>query len=82
MTIKEIELKLNVILHKELGSVEIKPTSSLIELGADSLSTMGIITEIEDVFDIDIPNKDIDDILTVEKLINYIEQKVGSNEAK
>lgn len=46
------------------------------DLGADSLDIIVLIEEFEKVFDITIPDKDIDQLLTVGDVIEYIENHV------
>lgn len=42
------------------------------DLGADSLDVVDILMSIEDEFEIEIPDGEIDNIRTVGELINYI----------
>jgi acyl carrier protein len=46
------------------------------DLGIDSLDIVEITLAIEDKFDIEIPDKDIPDIRTVDQIIKYVESKV------
>ena len=45
------------------------------DLGADSLDAVEIIMELEERFNISIPNEGLVDIKTVGDLVTYIEQK-------
>ena len=45
------------------------------DLGADSLDAVEIIMELEERFNISIPNEELVDIKTVGDLVTYIEQK-------
>lgn len=54
---------------------EVKPTSSLKgDLGLSSFDVVGIATALEDEFDIEISDRDIIKIITVQDAIDYIEQ--------
>lgn len=46
------------------------------DLGADSLDTVEMIMELEDEFDIEIPDEDIERIVTVGDAIEYIKRRV------
>ena len=45
------------------------------DLGADSLDLFEFVMELEDEFDIEISNEDVEQILTVEDAVNYITSK-------
>ena len=45
------------------------------DLGADSLDVVDLLMSIEDEFDIEIPDEEIENIRTVGDLVNYIESK-------
>lgn len=72
----KIELKIIEILMKQEGSgkpVTLKTTFE--ELNFDSLDKVEIIMDLEDEFDIEIPDKDIKKITTVLQLIKYIKTR-------
>ena len=48
------------------------------DLGADSLDTVEWVMELEEEFDISIPDEDAEKIRTVGEAISYIENKQGS----
>lgn len=51
---------------------------SIYDLGADSINRVEIITEIEELFNIEIPEIDWKDMLTsIEHMINYVTDKLG-----
>ncbi|HOQ16588.1 MAG TPA: acyl carrier protein [Defluviitaleaceae bacterium] len=55
---------------------EIKPESSFQEdLQADSLDLFQIVMALEEEFELEIPNEDIEGIKTVQDAVNYIESK-------
>ena len=46
------------------------------DLGADSLDVVDLIMSIEDEFEVEIPDEDVEGIKTVEDIVKYIEPKV------
>lgn len=46
------------------------------ELGADSLDIVELAMGIEEEFDLEIPEEKIDNIVTIEDLVRYIEKKL------
>lgn len=46
------------------------------DLGADSLDVVDLLMSIEDEFDIEIPDEEIENIRTVGELVNYIESNI------
>lgn len=62
--------------HLDLNEEEIKLQSNFQDdLGVDSLDIFEIVMEIEDEFDLEIPNEDIEEVKTVEDLVKYIDSK-------
>ena len=58
---------------------ELKPEAHFIEdLGADSLDTVELVMALEGEFGIEIPDEDAEHILTVGKLVDYLEQKLSA----
>ena len=52
-------------------------TSIADDLGADSLDVVDLLMSIEDEFEIEIPDEEIDNIKTVGELVKYIEDHVN-----
>ncbi|WP_316614925.1 acyl carrier protein [uncultured Ruminococcus sp.] len=70
--------KIKVILAGQFDVEEdsIKPETDLQDdLGADSLDVVDLLMSIEDEFEIEIPDEEIENIRTVADLVNYIESK-------
>jgi acyl carrier protein len=61
----------------EIESAKIKLSSRLIDdLSADSLDAVEIVMGIEEKFNIEIPDAEIDKIKTVEDIVQYLATKV------
>ena len=55
----------------------IKPSDALrSDLGLDSMATIELLYDIEDAFDVQIPDKDLATLVTVANVAAYIEGKV------
>ena len=68
--------KLKTILSEQFDveEVTITPETSIADdLGADSLDVVDLLMSIEDEFEIEIPDEEIDNIKTVAELVKYIE---------
>ena len=73
----EISTKVRAIIVDKLGVDEndVKPEASFTnDLGADSLDTVELIMELENVFDITIPEEEAEKIQTVGDAIAFIEK--------
>jgi acyl carrier protein len=71
--VKEIIAKeLNVPLSKLVDSASFQE-----DLGADSLTTIELIMRIEEAFDLDIPDKEAENLRTVKEAIAYVKSKKG-----
>lgn len=67
------------VVAKQLGveASEVNITASFTDdLGIDSLEIFEIVMSLEEGFEIEIPNEDIEDIKSVEDIAKYIESKV------
>ncbi len=79
---KEVEEKVISIVSEQLGvdKAEIsRETSFVNDLNADSLDTVELIMELEDAFEMSIPDEEAEKIQTVGQAIDYI---VGHLDAK
>lgn len=67
------------IISQQMGvDVEgITHTSNLADLGADSLDVVEIMIEIEEEFDITIPDSDFEQMNNVGDIVAYIEGKIN-----
>ncbi len=66
-------------IKKELGRdfADITPNTSFEDMALDSLDVVQMIMAIEEAFDVEIADEDVDDIKTVGQLLEYIEDKRG-----
>jgi acyl carrier protein len=71
-TIKKIVLK---IVRKE--DFDFTPTITFKDLEADSLDVVQILVALEDNFDIEIPDEDLEEITNMGDMIAYVERKVA-----
>jgi acyl carrier protein len=70
------ELKKLIIELLEVDEVEVVPEASFVDdFGADSLDFIELITAVEDTFGIEIPDDDMEKMVTVQDAVNYIESK-------
>jgi acyl carrier protein len=73
----EIERKVKAILADKLARKpeDIRGDSRLAEdLGIDSFGTVEIMFEIEEAFDLQIPDSDIEPVRTVDDVITYLQE--------
>ena len=73
--------KLAYIISEQTGidENEINPNSGFIQdLNADSLDVVELVMVIEDTFDMTMPDKDTEEIDTVDKAVKYIVQKLNT----
>lgn len=60
-----------------VGKEQVQPETSFVnDLGADSLDTVELVMELEEEFDITIPDEDAEQIQTVGQAIKYIEEHI------
>jgi acyl carrier protein len=76
---KELEEKMRDILVEHLGITpeEVTPEASFIEdLGADSLDTVELVMELEETFDLQIPDEEAEKLTTVGAVLDYLEDRL------
>ena len=70
--------ELREIIAEKLGlsAEEVQPEKSLKDdLKADSLDLFDLVTELEEKYEIEIPTEDLDTLVTVQDVIDYIEKR-------
>lgn len=75
----DVEERVVEIIAEQMGvsKDQIKPETSFVnDLGADSLDTVELLMELEEEFDITIPEDDAEKIETVGEAIKYIKEHV------
>jgi acyl carrier protein len=73
--VASIEQKVKAIIAENLGVAEdeIKATSSFIDdLGADSLDIVELVMQMEEEFEVEIPDEEAENIKTVQNAVDYI----------
>jgi acyl carrier protein len=76
----EVASKVREIIMDKLGTSEEKITpeaSFRNDLGADSLSTVELMMELEEAFGVEIEDEEAEKIQTVKDAIDYIEKKMA-----
>ena len=72
--------KVKNVIVEQLGidEVEVTMESNLTDdLGVDSLEIFEIVMSLEEAFEIEIPNEDIENIKDVKGIVKYIEAKIA-----
>lgn len=78
-TLDEIREKVTAIVSDQMGvdKKEITMETSFVrDLNADSLDTVELVMELEEEFDVTIPDEDAEKIQTVGQAIEYIEKHI------
>ena len=79
MSSEEILEKVKGIIVEQLGVTDTAVTmeaSFIDDLGADSLDIVELIMDIEEEFDIEIPDSDAEKVVTVGDVVDYIKENV------
>ncbi len=77
MASMEERVRAIIVEQLEPAEEEVVPEASFIDdLGADSLDLVELVMRMEEVFDVEIPDEDAENIRTVQDAINYIQQHI------
>lgn len=77
-TLHEVTLKVfNVIKELLPNNITIETKSTLQDLPLDSLDTIEILMNLEQEFDIEIPDAEAKTLITVEDVINLVMKKIS-----
>jgi acyl carrier protein len=82
LTVASVEERVIEIVAEQLGADKEKigrETSFVNDLGADSLDTVELVMELEEEFDINIPDEAAEKIQTVGQAIDFIDEAVSSS---
>ena len=74
---KEIGEKVKALISEQLGvdEAEITPSASFADdLGADSLDQVELVMALEEAFDLEISDADVERIRTVQDALDYVEK--------
>jgi len=80
--VASVEERVIEIVAEQLGASKeqiSRDTSFVTDLGADSLDTVGLVMELEEEFDINIPDDVAEKIQTVGQAIDHIQEAVESS---
>lgn len=75
-----VEKKIKEIIMNQLDLDEKEITSEaafIDDLGADSLDVVEMVMAMEEAFDLEIPDEDVENITIVQDVIDYIKQRTG-----
>lgn len=79
----ELDIRLKQVIADQLGVElsEVKPNTTLSDLGADSLDVVELVMAAEEEFNIEIPDATLEEHdeqnMTVEQLGNIVQQQIG-----
>ena len=82
LTVASVAERVREIVAEQLGADKDKvtpETSFVNDLGADSLDTVELVMELEEEFDINIPDDAAEKIQTVGQAIQFIDEAVSSS---
>lgn len=75
MVLEKVKKVIADQLSMEVEEVKIESTFTE-DLGVDSLEIFEIVMSLEEEFNIEIPNEDIENIKTIGDIVNYMKSKV------
>ncbi|MCK4419544.1 acyl carrier protein [Candidatus Aerophobetes bacterium] len=80
---EDIIKKVKEIINEQLGVDESQITSEakfVDDLGADSLDTVELVMALEEEFDLEISDEEAEKLTTVQKVMDYIEDRLEKSE--
>lgn len=78
---KQVSERVRALVATQLGveEAEVVPQASILDdLGADSLDVVELVMALEEAFDIEVPDEDVEGIRTVGDVEAYVASRVGS----
>ena len=79
MAVSSVDRRIKQIIAEQLSLDEnqLSPSSSFVDdLGADSLDIVELIMALEDEFEMEVPDEDVERLLTVKDVIEYVRKCV------
>jgi len=76
----DLPIRIRGIVAEQLGvaSDEVRPDASILDdLGADSLDVVEMVMSLEEAFDIEVPDEDVEQMRTVGDVEAYVVKAVG-----
>lgn len=73
------DVKSIIVDQLEVDADQVTPEANFQDdLGADSLDTVELVMALEEKFDIEIPDEEAENILTVQAAVDYIESQIAA----
>lgn len=77
MAVKEKVIAL-ILEHLDVDQAAVVPEAKFIDdLGVSSMDLWELVLVMEDVFDLEVPDEDLEKIITIQNAIDFIEQHAG-----
>ncbi|MBI5232900.1 MAG: acyl carrier protein [Deltaproteobacteria bacterium] len=75
----DIELRVRKVIKDvlQVNEADVKKGSTIVDLGGDSLSALGILSKLEEEFDIGIPDEDALKINSFATAVEVVRSRVG-----
>ena len=82
MTREEIQQDVLKIIsnHLNISETEINDETQLTQIGADSLDKIEIVMLIEEKFDVNIDDTEVENVKTFEELVDLVTKKIGEGD--
>ena len=83
MTRDEIFGRIVVMIKEQMHVTDLEVTEETRlqdELGVDSIALMEFIINLEDEFQLDIPDEDVDDMTSMGEMLDYLDTRLHTNE--
>ncbi len=80
---QQLAEKVNSIIVEKLGvddSTSLVPEANLLDdLGADSLDVVELVMALEEEFNIEVPDEDVESIRTIGDIVQYVGARIEAN---
>jgi acyl carrier protein len=82
-SMQQLTEKVNSIIVEKLGvddSTSLVPEANLLDdLGADSLDVVELVMALEEEFNIEVPDEDVESIRTIGDIVQYVGARIEAN---